>query len=412
MNRLGPQDFDRAKARLLEVVQAAGIQMARRGREYVGLCPFHDERTPSFTVNPAKRFFHCFGCGAHGDAADFLIRTQGGMDRIAALRQLSGALPEMRTPPLPAQWTARKAASPPAEPPNPVAVWASAEPVALEAGHPVVAYLSGARKVLPPWGAGLPEAVRWLPREAVAAIRPPLARLPADAAGCIVYAFTAPGGRIVALQLDALTADGRLPQGTTAKRRWRANIGSVVGAAFVAEAGDPRRVVLSEGPISGLAARWMNPGWRVLAAGPCANLAAGHKDFVRGAIHVVIERDGDDAGGKAAAACMAALARFGIPATCEPRSCAGQGDPADEWRERFGLHTASARHPEPASAAEVARRYAGIGWREHLDELLKESWVDELTPDELEAEAWRRILRHGHEHGADRAGQREGKHDA
>src|SRR5215471_7562544 len=44
------------------------VKLARRGREFVGLCPFHHEKTPSFYVVEDKSFFHCFGCGAHGDA--------------------------------------------------------------------------------------------------------------------------------------------------------------------------------------------------------------------------------------------------------------------------------------------------------------------------------------------------------
>jgi len=50
------------------------VALTRRGREFVGLCPFHGEKTPSFTVNEAKGFFHCFGCGAHGDAIGFAMR--------------------------------------------------------------------------------------------------------------------------------------------------------------------------------------------------------------------------------------------------------------------------------------------------------------------------------------------------
>ena len=45
----------------------------RKGHDHVGLCPFHQERTPSFTVNEGKRFWHCFGCGAHGSAAGYLM---------------------------------------------------------------------------------------------------------------------------------------------------------------------------------------------------------------------------------------------------------------------------------------------------------------------------------------------------
>lgn len=47
------------------------VKLTRKGREFLGLCPFHNEKTPSFTVNEAKGFYHCFGCGAHGDIVKF-----------------------------------------------------------------------------------------------------------------------------------------------------------------------------------------------------------------------------------------------------------------------------------------------------------------------------------------------------
>ncbi len=49
------------------------VPLKRAGKEYVARCPFHDEKTPSFTVSPAKQFYHCFGCGAHGTAIGFLM---------------------------------------------------------------------------------------------------------------------------------------------------------------------------------------------------------------------------------------------------------------------------------------------------------------------------------------------------
>lgn len=55
----------------------AGIELRRSGRNYVGLCPFHQERTPSFTVTPEKQMFYCFGCGAGGDGIAFVARLRG-----------------------------------------------------------------------------------------------------------------------------------------------------------------------------------------------------------------------------------------------------------------------------------------------------------------------------------------------
>ena len=68
-------DEIRARAGLAERI-ARKVKLTKRGREYSGLCPFHNEKTPSFTVNEAKGFFHCFGCGAHGDVIGFVMRTE------------------------------------------------------------------------------------------------------------------------------------------------------------------------------------------------------------------------------------------------------------------------------------------------------------------------------------------------
>lgn len=53
------------------------VRLAKDGPEFRGLCPFHLEKTPSFTVNDDKGFYHCFGCGAHGDQFDFVMRHEG-----------------------------------------------------------------------------------------------------------------------------------------------------------------------------------------------------------------------------------------------------------------------------------------------------------------------------------------------
>jgi len=61
-----------ARTDLVEVVQAR-VPLKRQGKEYAARCPFHDERSASFTVSPTKQFYHCFGCGAHGTAISFLM---------------------------------------------------------------------------------------------------------------------------------------------------------------------------------------------------------------------------------------------------------------------------------------------------------------------------------------------------
>jgi DNA primase len=65
------------------------VRLVRRGREHSGLCPFHNEKTPSFYVVEDKGFFHCFGCGAHGDAIGFLMRSDN-LDFIEAVERLAG----------------------------------------------------------------------------------------------------------------------------------------------------------------------------------------------------------------------------------------------------------------------------------------------------------------------------------
>lgn len=74
-----PSDFlDELKARVsLESVIGRKVKLTKRGREFVALCPFHNEKTPSFTVVEEKGFYHCFGCGAHGDAIRFLMDNEG-----------------------------------------------------------------------------------------------------------------------------------------------------------------------------------------------------------------------------------------------------------------------------------------------------------------------------------------------
>lgn len=67
----------RARISLSDIVGRKVSLKRRSGSEYAGLCPFHNEKTPSFTVNDKKGFFHCFGCGEHGDAISFVTKTEG-----------------------------------------------------------------------------------------------------------------------------------------------------------------------------------------------------------------------------------------------------------------------------------------------------------------------------------------------
>ena len=73
-----PQFLDQLRDRItVSEVIAPKVRLVRRGRESTGLCPFHNEKTPSFTANDDKGFYHCFGCGAHGDIISFTMETEG-----------------------------------------------------------------------------------------------------------------------------------------------------------------------------------------------------------------------------------------------------------------------------------------------------------------------------------------------
>lgn len=72
-----PQFLDEVRDRsgLVSVI-GRRVRLQKKGREYLGLCPFHNEKTPSFTVNEDKGFYHCFGCGEHGSVFDFVMKVE------------------------------------------------------------------------------------------------------------------------------------------------------------------------------------------------------------------------------------------------------------------------------------------------------------------------------------------------
>lgn len=84
-------DIDRIKAAtdLVDLI-GADIELKKTGQNYSARCPFHDEKTPSFTVSPDKQFYHCFSCGAHGDAIDWLTKYHR-LPTRQAIEQLAGA---------------------------------------------------------------------------------------------------------------------------------------------------------------------------------------------------------------------------------------------------------------------------------------------------------------------------------
>jgi len=67
------------------------VQLKKGGVNYLGLCPFHNEKSPSFTVSPVKQFYHCFGCGAHGNAIGFVM-AYSSLGYIDALKELASSV--------------------------------------------------------------------------------------------------------------------------------------------------------------------------------------------------------------------------------------------------------------------------------------------------------------------------------
>ncbi|MGQ0560234.1 MAG: DNA primase [Sphingosinicella sp.] len=90
---LSPAFLDELRARTsLSALIGRSVKLQRAGREWKACCPFHDEKTPSFTVSDEKGFYHCFGCGAHGDAISWLTDARGlaFMDAVKELADAAG----------------------------------------------------------------------------------------------------------------------------------------------------------------------------------------------------------------------------------------------------------------------------------------------------------------------------------
>ena len=85
-----PESFKQDLLNRVDVVEVVSryVRLKKGGANFQGLCPFHNEKSPSFTVSPAKQFYHCFGCGAHGNAIGFLM-AYGGMGYIDAVKDLA-----------------------------------------------------------------------------------------------------------------------------------------------------------------------------------------------------------------------------------------------------------------------------------------------------------------------------------
>jgi len=88
-----PESFKQDLLVRVDIVDVVSryVQLKKAGANHLGLCPFHNEKTPSFTVSAAKQFYHCFGCGAHGNAIGFLM-SHSGMGYIDAVKDLAASV--------------------------------------------------------------------------------------------------------------------------------------------------------------------------------------------------------------------------------------------------------------------------------------------------------------------------------
>src|SRR5712691_9138050 len=97
-----PNDFIQTLLARVDIVDVVDryVPLKKAGTNYVACCPFHSEKTPSFTVSQTKQFYHCFGCGAHGTAIGFLIEY-GGLNFVDAVKELAQGVgmkvPEIRS---------------------------------------------------------------------------------------------------------------------------------------------------------------------------------------------------------------------------------------------------------------------------------------------------------------------------
>ena len=86
---LTPQWLDELRARTtLSALIGRTVKVTKAGREFKACCPFHNEKTPSFTINDEKGFYHCFGCSAHGDAIRWMT-DQRGLSFMDAIKELA-----------------------------------------------------------------------------------------------------------------------------------------------------------------------------------------------------------------------------------------------------------------------------------------------------------------------------------
>ncbi len=223
------------------VASKAGVKLSRAGREWKGCCPFHPDKSPSFTIYADDRRFQCFGCGLQGDVIDFVMRAYNVKTRAAIGMLDGGALRELEQQRAPAK---------PKQDMRPVAQRIVAASVPIE-GTPAATYLRRRGITM-----GLPHTLRF------ARLAPPQIKgnglLEANGPGllpALVAIVTDAAGDLVALQRTYLTEGGRKaatkPTDTDRKPKVKYSLGNVIGGSV--QLGPPSAsILICEGLEDGL----------------------------------------------------------------------------------------------------------------------------------------------------------------
>ena len=271
----------------LPSIVAARVNLQRAGSEWKGCCPFHADRSPSFTIFAGGERFHCFGCGASGDVLDFVQRAYGVSLPEAAQRLGAGDLPTIQ----PAHGSEFRRAVKPDTSGAALSLWNSTVPAA---GTPVEAYLAfrGINSPIPP-------DIRFQ-------------RLPCDNLGalpCLVAAVRNVAGDVTGIQRIWLAHDGMGKADVTKPKR---SLGNIKGGAIrLGDLDGSGVVTVCEGPEDGLSLLEMLGGPVWIAVGASFMPAMQFPPEVRS---VVIGADNDQAGRSNAQAAALAFASRGLSA--------------------------------------------------------------------------------------------------
>lgn len=267
-------------------VAAQLVAIRRTGREWIGCCPFHADRSPSFTIFDGGQRFHCFGCGASGDVLDFVQRAYG-VNLFEAARMLgAGEVPKLELPAARdfSVSVKRQDCCDAAR-----AIWSRAVPAA---GTLAEAYLRF-RGIRPPF----PPDVRFLD-------------LPCDKLGqlpCLVLAVRDVDGEVTGIQRIWLAPDG---MGKADVAKPKRSLGQVKGGAIRFGDLDSAGVLtVCEGPEDGLSLLDLFGGPVWVAAGA---VFMPHMQFPPGVRSIVIGADNDPAGRDAAQSAAQAFAARGL----------------------------------------------------------------------------------------------------